>query len=242
MGTDLSPVRRLTGRAVVVACVALACLAVLWAASAPRPAPDLSAGVATATTTPQQLVANPLAPGTQVAPPRVVANTDRNTGVGYALAVLMALFVLAVLGRVLAGLLGALLAAWRERRTVAPDADIPPDLDRVAAAVTVDADGRRVALRTGTAAEGIVAAWDRLEEALRAAGLDLPASRTSTETTVAALTRYGVDRGALTRLADLYRQACWSAHPLTEEHRARAEDALAALDRDLAPVGTGHGA
>jgi hypothetical protein len=44
------------------------------------------------------------------------------------------------------------------------------------------------------------------------------------------LRRFAVDPATLRTLADLYREARWSRHELTEDDRARAEEAYRALD------------
>ena len=108
------------------------------------------------------------------------------------------------------------------RASHAADDAVDLDLEALAAAVSADAPGRLDALSAGTPAEGIIAAWTRLEATLHAAGVSLPASRTSTEVSLDVLRRYSVDPATLQTLADLYREARWSRHPLTEDDRERA--------------------
>ena len=231
--------RRATGPVLLCAGLVLACLAVLWAASAPRPGPDYSLGVATTTNVPQDALPMDLdADALDGSPPPVGDPADDDGIVGYLVAGLLVLVLAVVAALLLHRLVRALLRAWRERRSVAADDTTAPDLERVATALVVDAEGRRVALRGGTPAEGIVAAWTRLEDSLRSAGLAMPASRVSSETTLAALARFGVDATALTTLDDLYRQASWSSHAMTEDDRARAEAAHDALDAELAAAST----
>ena len=79
----------------------------------------------------------------------------------------------------------------------------------------------------------MVAAWVHLEATLHDAGVTLSPSRTSTEVTLDALRRFDVDPDTLGTLADLYREARWSRHPLTEQDRARAEEAYRALEVDV---------
>ena len=156
----------------------------------------------------------------------------------------VALVVLvAVVGLVL------VLRAWltdRDRRTPAaadaPDLDL--DLEAVVTAVSGDASDRRAALSAGTPAEGIIAAWAHLEATLRESGVPLPPSRTSSEVSLDVLRRFAVDPETLATLADLYREARWSHHPLTEADRARAATAYRSLDSDLraqVPVAPGSG-
>ncbi|QKE85349.1 DUF4129 domain-containing protein [Arthrobacter sp. NEB 688] len=129
--------------------------------------------------------------------------------------------------------LRALLRSLQGSRAVEADDTAGPDLTRIGTALADDAEERLAVLGRGTPAEGIVAAWDRLEDTLRAAGLTLAASRTSTETAVGVLRRFAVDESTLQTLAGLYREAAWSRHELTEEHRATAEAALTRLAADV---------
>jgi hypothetical protein len=225
------------GRATVVTGVgAVTVLLVVWASAVPRPARVIPSPTASFTNNPRAPLDDSQAPQSQInAPPFTGARRDGgllDAVLGYGTALLLgaaALFLLALVAR-------QLLDAYRSRGRVEADAATGPDVDRVAATVASDASGRFAALSAGSPAEGIVAAWTRLEASLREAGLPLPPSRTSTETTVAVLGRYVVDAGALHALAALYREASWSHHPLTEDDRARAEDALRALDAQLAPA------
>ena len=125
------------------------------------------------------------------------------------------------------------IRAWlagREDRSVAADDAADLDLEALALAVSADAPERLDALSAGTPAEGIIAAWAHLEATLYAAGVPLPRSRTSTEVSLDVLRRYPVDPATLQTLADLYREARWSRHPLTEDDRDRAFTAHRALD------------
>jgi hypothetical protein len=123
--------------------------------------------------------------------------------------------------------------AGREDRTpeVADATDL--DLEALALAVSGDASERLDALSAGTPAEGIIAAWTHLEATLHETGLALPPSRTSTEVSLDVLRRFPVDETTLRTLADLYREARWSKHPLTEDDRSRAAAAYGALDAAL---------
>ena len=96
-----------------------------------------------------------------------------------------------------------------------------------------DASQRLDALSVGTPAQGIIAAWTHLEATLHEAGVPLPPSRTSTEVSLDVLRRFSVDEATLRTLADLYREARWSRHPLTEDDRSRAAAAYGALDAAL---------
>ncbi|MBM6399059.1 DUF4129 domain-containing protein [Phycicoccus sonneratiae] len=172
------------------------------------------------------------------APPFRSASIDGDTMgsvVGWTAVALVVLVLLFVLAMVLRELL-----RMHESRAVEADDHTGPDLARVRVALTTDAGERLAVLGRGTPAEGIVAAWDRLEDSLRDAGVPLPVSRTSTETAVGVLRRFAVDEATLQTLAALYREAAWSLHPLTETDREAAEAALGRLDADLRTVTSGH--
>ena len=73
----------------------------------------------------------------------------------------------------------------------------------------------------------------RLESAVAAAGCRPDEPRTSPEVTTEVFREFHVDEAHLRELAALYREARFSAHELTEEHRSRAADALTAVHVDL---------
>ena len=86
----------------------------------------------------------------------------------------------------------------------------------------------------GSPRNAIVATWIRLHEAMVAAGFEPREAETPTEFVQRTLTTYPVDEQAISRLADLYREARFSAHDLTEEHRREAVGCLRQLHRQLA--------
>jgi hypothetical protein len=59
------------------------------------------------------------------------------------------------------------------------------------------------------------------------------ASETSSEYGLRILDLAAADNGSVNRLAELYREARFSDHPVTEEHRARALAALADIRHSL---------
>lgn len=121
--------------------------------------------------------------------------------------------------------------AWRARAVHIEDKhetiDTLPEVLLESASVRLDE------LRGGTPSNAIIACWMRLEDEIVAAGLPADPSRTSAEVAEAVLGRYAVDMRALRDLAALYREARFSRHELTEDHRARAADALTAVHVDL---------
>ena len=99
---------------------------------------------------------------------------------------------------------------------------------QVAEAMAGDADEQRAELALeGEPRNAIVAVWHRFEQQAVRAGVERRAWQTTAEFVLGVLDRVGADRGAVSRLADLYREARFSDHSMTEEHRRAA---LAALD------------
>jgi hypothetical protein len=130
-----------------------------------------------------------------------------------------------------------LLADWVRRllprRHEAVELEPVADPERARDALVRDEDRRRSALSAGEARAGIVACWVTFEEAAEAAGLPRRRSETPTEFVVALLHALDVDPRPVGVLAGLYHEARFSTHPMHEDSRARAEDALAAIHRDL---------
>ena len=208
-------------------------LVVVWAAGAPRPAPVLP-GRPEGVKLEQQAADD----GFHVYDPdfdlKHVPGPWNQTNDSVALVLGWATIAVLVAGAVFC--LYVIIRSWlagREDRT--PEVGDAPDLDleALALAVSGDASQRLDALSAGTPAEGIIAAWTHLEATLHEAGLPLPPSRTSTEVSIDVLRRFSVDEATLGTLADLYREARWSRHPLTEDDRRRAAAAYGALDAAL---------
>ena len=88
-------------------------------------------------------------------------------------------------------------------------------------------------LARGTPANAVIAAWVALEDAVRSAGVRDDDSRTSAELVTTVLRSYRVDRAPLDTLAALYREARFSSHPVAEDHRATAREALVQVQADL---------
>ena len=118
----------------------------------------------------------------------------------------------------------------RWRRRAAADFDV---LDEVAATITADADAQRAALRRGAPRNAIVECWLRLEAAVTAAGVERTPADTSAELTERVLATHHVDGAAISSLAALYREARFSEHPMGEETRRTAIDALDAVHDGL---------
>jgi hypothetical protein len=91
-------------------------------------------------------------------------------------------------------------------------------------------------LSRGTPANAVVAAWVRLEDAVRGAGLRDDDSRTPTELVTSVIRGLGVRQAPLDQLAALYREARFSRHAVGEEPRARAGEVLREIQVDLRHV------
>lgn len=104
---------------------------------------------------------------------------------------------------------------------------------RVARQVAADAEEQETLLREGDPRNAIVAAWHHFEVQGERAGVARRASETSSEYGLRILDLAAADNGSVNRLAELYREARFSDHPVTEEHRARALAALADIRHSL---------
>ena len=164
------------------------------------------------------------------------------------LAVIVELAVLGVVLFLLVRLLRRLRDWWRgrERRNRRPAPDIvefevlDPTAD-VVAAIEEDAAEQRGLLEVGEPRNAIVACWRRFEQQAANANVHRRPWQTSSEFVLGVLEHIGADEGAVLELAGLFREARFSDHPMTEEHRDRAMAALAVIHASLgagAGVGT----
>jgi uncharacterized protein DUF4129 len=157
--------------------------------------------------------------------------------VAFALEVLTVLVGLFLAGRLLRRLRQLWLARRRRLRPVRPE-DVEFEVLGSAAQVTEvmaeDAEEQRSLLAVaGEPRNAIVECWDRFEQQAVRAGVQRRPWQTTAEFVLGVLDLIGADRGAVARLADLYREARFSDHPMTDEHRAAALDALDAIHRSL---------
>ena len=104
---------------------------------------------------------------------------------------------------------------------------------RLVEAITADAVEQDGLLREGDPRNAIVAAWLRFEVQGDSAGVGRKPWEMSSEYAIRILDLVSADSGAVNRLAGLYREARFSDHPITEEHRSQALEALAAIRRGL---------
>lgn len=154
--------------------------------------------------------------------------------------------------RVLAVAVGLLLVRWawivvtgwwqiwrersRERRSVPPRAGTALEGGADGPPVTFDLEARLSALRRGTPRNAIVACWCELEDDVAAAGIPRAAAETTAEYTERVLAGASVDAAAVVELADAYREARFSSHPLDDLARERA---VSAVRRVHASLGAG---
>lgn len=108
---------------------------------------------------------------------------------------------------------------------------VPSAVGRPAVAASV-ADALPELLRAVEARSpraGIIAAWVRLQEIAIAAGIALQASETPAERTMRMLNGLDVPGRWVLRLAELYREARFSDHPMSEADREEAVACLGAV-------------
>lgn len=151
-----------------------------------------------------------------------------------ALEILLLVAVVALMGFVVVSLARAVrrrAGASAERDSV--DFTVLDEPQRIAEQMVADADAQDALLREGEPRNAIVAAWSRFEVQGERAGVGRDASETSSEYAIRILDLVSADTGAVNRLAGLYREARFSEHEMTEEHRTEALGALAALRRSL---------
>ena len=141
--------------------------------------------------------------------------------------IVLVAFVVVVAVRDLAG-----RRAREPRRAVVEFATLG-DPARLLEAITHDASEQDAVLRGGDPRNAIVAAWLRFEVQGDSAGIGRRPWETSSEYALRILDLVAADSGAVNRLAGLYREARFSEHPITEDHRAEALAALAAVRHSL---------
>lgn len=104
----------------------------------------------------------------------------------------------------------------------------------VARAMLEDADEQRLELAgSGTPRNAVVACWHRFETQAAAAGVARHPWETSSEYTMRVLDLVDAHQPAVSRLGQLYREARFSEHELTEAHRREALEALDAIHRTI---------
>lgn len=184
-----------------------------------------------------------LRPSSSTSPGAGATNSTRNAADGMSntvgnifLVVVLVLLLLVALWLVVAVTLAA-VRRWRQRRRIEHTGPLPEVDDAVLDAIARAAGRQQRQILEGDPSNAVVACWVDLEQAVAQAGVERRPSETSAELTIRVLDALEVDRRALRTLGALYREARYSAHPLTEQQRVSAQEALAALHRSL-PLGT----
>ncbi|EWT00478.1 hypothetical protein N865_15615 [Intrasporangium oryzae NRRL B-24470] len=217
---------------------ALVVLAALLVASGGRPVELVTRPATTDTAT--RVPITP--PSSAVTMPTQFATTTGQQGwdaspiFGALFAILGTLFVLALIA-VVATVIRSLYRKPTLTLHTEATFEVPPVPDELLRSAAT----RRALLETGAPRNAIVAAWLDLETSAAASGLARLPAETSTEYTARVIGTWDVDRERLADLAALYREARFSSHDLTEDHRHRAIVDLETLHDDLARVAA-HGA
>jgi hypothetical protein len=143
--------------------------------------------------------------------------------------------VLFLLGRLLRRLRQLWLARTRRRRPQLEEVafEVLGSAGRVSEVIEEDAVEQRALLEDGEPRNAIVACWQRFEQQAARGGVVRRPWQTTGEYVLGALDLVGADPGAVTRLADLYREARFSDHPMTDRHRRAALEALDGIHRSL---------
>ena len=146
--------------------------------------------------------------------------------VGFAMKLVLAVVVIVVLV--------AIGRALRDRWAMRADSTVEEATVDVLPEVLLEGarEGEQLLAR-GTPANAVIAAWVALEDAVRSAGVRDDDSRTSAELVTTVLRSYRVDRAPLDTLAALYREARFSRHPVVEDQRTTAREALVQVQADL---------
>jgi hypothetical protein len=104
---------------------------------------------------------------------------------------------------------------------------------RVATALLDDAAAQRRLLEGGAPRNAVVECWHRFETAAAAAGFERREWETSSEYTMRVLDLVDAHQPAVSRLGDLYPEARFSEHDLTEADRSAALEALDTIHRTI---------
>lgn len=116
------------------------------------------------------------------------------------------------------------------------DVEALDDRQRIAAAMVQDADEQARVLEEGEPRNAIVECWHRFELQAERAGMARREWETSSELALRMLDAADVDREAVTRLLELYREARFSGHRVGEGERRAAVDALGRIRASVGMV------
>jgi uncharacterized protein DUF4129 len=159
--------------------------------------------------------------------------------VAFALELLTFCVMLYLAARLLSGVRLLWLARRRRRRgeeETEVEFEVIGSAQQVTEVIAEDADEQRTELEVGgEPRNAIVACWHRFELQAQQARVERRAWQTTSEFVLGLLDLVGADHGAVARLADLYREARFSDHPMSEVHRAEALAALEDIHASLRP-------
>lgn len=109
--------------------------------------------------------------------------------------------------------------------------ELGDDLGRLLEATSEET--RLAALAEGEPRNAVVRCWVALEDAASASGLDRDPAETAAEFTRRFLGVWDVDEASTRELADLYREARFSRHPVPRETGERAVELVASIHEQL---------
>jgi Domain of unknown function (DUF4129) len=162
------------------------------------------------------------------------------SALAFALEILTICVVLFLAGRVLAKLPKLWLLHPRRLRRRQQEKEVEFEVlgsaQQVTEVIAEDAHAQRDELEAGgEPRNAIVGCWHRFELQAQRAGVHRRTWQTTSEFVLGLLDLVGADHGAVARLADLYREARFSDHPMTDAHRTEALAALDAIHASLRP-------
>jgi hypothetical protein len=111
--------------------------------------------------------------------------------------------------------------------------EVLDDPDVLVDEIRSDAAAQLALLHGGSPRNAIVACWDRFEQQAGRVGLTRKPWETSSEFTLRALDFVAADGGAVARLERLYHEARFSEHPIDEDRRTAAVEALETIHASL---------
>jgi hypothetical protein len=161
----------------------------------------------------------------------------------YALAFALEILTICVVLFLAVRLLAKLTQLWLARRRRGRrekerevEFEVLGSAQQVTEVIAEDAVEQRHELEVGgEPRNAIVECWHRFELQAARAGVERRTWQTTSEFVLGVLDLVGADRGAVARLAGLYREARFSDHPMTDAHRAEALAALDAIHDSLRP-------
>jgi hypothetical protein len=181
--------------------------------------------------------------------PSVIQGGSGDTGTGTSLrVVLYVLLGILILG--LVAVVGYLVRLWlrsldrtKPRLLVRRDRPDAPALrgDEAEMLAAVDAGLAELTDTDGDPRRAVIACWVRLERAAAAAGTPRAPGDSPTDLVARLLGAHQVSRQVLSALARVYREARFTTHPIDQQMRRTALDALSQVRTELASGVAAHG-